>query len=287
MRHTANLARLSPQSSLSLIIAAQRLIAMSQELQSLSPTKRGTSKLPAKHQFVTDLHDWLAENLVNSVKLGDAATKFKKSPRQIIRILKEATGSGFPEHLTMHRVTLARNHLMHTDASIMDIARRSGFNSREQFIRSFNKAFGWTPLQFRKAWNKASLSREDLIDLCQISERKPVVWLEPEQAANFASFSQKGAPHTLIVANALHEIVELFSIDPSGKRTRIGVLDRGAMMFINRDLEGSNWLVRAPDSNLERIFSTPSDHAAAIISPQLAQPNKKEGRRSESAALSH
>lgn len=251
------------------IIAAQRLIALARHAHTNQANGSKVAKAPAKQRFVSDLHSWLSGQLENSVKLGDAAKHFKKSPRQLIRILKETTGSGFAEHLTMHRLTLARALLMRTDESIMDVARKSGFNSREQFIRSFSKAFSWTPLQFRKAWNKASLSNSDLKDLCQISERKAVTWHSPGSRPAGQTENGGTSPHTLIVANSLHEIVELFSIDTTGKRTRAGVLDRGAMEFICRDTIASKWLVRSSETNFERIFVTPDQHAVAVISSDL------------------
>lgn len=249
-----------------IVAAAMRLAALTREAAAAAAgPDRGTKRSPRKDQLVTQLHEWLRPNLEKSVKLGDAAKRFGKSPRQLIRILKETTGAGFAEHLTMHRLTLARALLMRSGQSVMDVARASGFNSREQFIRSFNKAFGWTPLQFRKAWNQAALSDAELAQLCQVSERKPVEWLPIGAVAASPDEDHEGEPHTVVVANALHEIVELFWVTPQGKRARIDVLERGGMVFVNRDNGGSCWIARAPGSGRERYFRTPDDHALAVI----------------------
>ena len=243
-----------------------RLAALTREAAAAAAgPDRGTKRSPRKDQLVTQLHEWLRPNLEKSVKLGDAAKRFGKSPRQLIRILKETTGAGFAEHLTMHRLTLARALLMRSGQSVMDVARASGFNSREQFIRSFNKAFGWTPLQFRKAWNQAALSDAELAQLCQVSERSPVEWLPVGTVAASPDEDHEGEPHTVVVANALHEIVELFWVTPQGKRARIDVLERGGMVFVNRDNGGSCWIVRSPGSGRERYFRTPDDHALGVI----------------------
>jgi hypothetical protein len=147
----------------------------------------------------------------------------------------------------------------------MEVARASGFNSREQFIRSFNKAFGWTPLQFRKAWNQAALTDAELAQLCQVSERSPVEWLPSGSVASSPDEDHEGEPHTVVVANALHDIVELFWVTPQGKRARIDVLERGGMVFVNRDNGGSCWIVRIPASGRERCFRSPDDHALAVV----------------------
>jgi AraC-like DNA-binding protein len=257
-------------SDLIIVSAAMKLAALTREAAaSASAPDRGTKRSPRKDQLVTQLHEWLRPNLEKSVKLGDAAKRFDKSPRQLIRILKETTGAGFAEHLTMHRLTLARALLMRSGQSVMEVARASGFNSREQFIRSFNKAFGWTPLQFRKAWNQAALSDAELVQLCQVSERSNVEWLAPGSVASSPDEDHEGEPHTVVVANALHDIVELFWVTPQGKRARIDVLERGGMVFVNRDTGGSCWIIRVPVSGKERYFRTPDDHALAVVTAEL------------------
>ncbi|MCW1883504.1 AraC family transcriptional regulator [Luteolibacter flavescens] len=253
-----------------IVSAAMKLAALTREAAaSASAPDRGARRSPRKDQLVTQLHEWLRPNLEKSVKLGDAAKRFDKSPRQLIRILKETTGAGFAEHLTMHRLTLARALLMRSGQSVMEVARASGFNSREQFIRSFNKAFGWTPLQFRKAWNQAALSDAELVQLCQVSERTEVEWLPTGSVASSPDEDHEGEPHTVVVANALHDIVELFWVTPQGKRARIDVLERGGMVFVNRDTGGSCWIVRVPVSGKERYFRTPDDHALAVVTAEL------------------
>jgi len=257
-------------SGMSLVASSMRMATLTFEAATAATPERGGKRSPKKDQLVTQLHEWLRPNLGNSVKLADAAERFDKSPRQLIRILKETTGAGFAEHLTMHRLTLARALLMRSDQSVREVAKAAGFNSREQFIRSFNKAFSWTPLQFRKAWNRASLTESDLETLCQVSGRSPVDWKPQGETAITPEEGSEGEPHTVVVANALHEIVELFWVSPQGKQARIDVLEHGGMAFVNRDNGGSAWVVRAPSSGLERFFVTPNEHSLAVVSRELA-----------------
>ena len=215
---------------------------------------------------MTQLHEWLRPNLAKPFQLKDAAEQFGKSPRQLIRILKETTGTGFTEHLAMLRLTHARALLMRSDQSVQEIATAAGFNSREQFIRSFSKTFSWTPLQFRKAWKRATQSEEDLTRLCQVSGRASVSWNPAGESPRARDGPAAGAAHTIVVANALHDIVELFSVGVTGNETRIDVLGPGGMSFVDRDTGGSVWIVRAPASGLERSFVTPDAHALAVVS---------------------
>lgn len=248
-----------------LIAAAMRLALLLRTAAMSSHRERAPGDPSAKDQLAASLHEWLRPNLGKSVKLRDAAKHFQKSPRQLIRLLKETTGSGFAEHLTMHRLTLARSLLMRNGHSVMEVALASGFNSREQFIRSFNKTFGWTPLQFRKAWNEAALADGELAPLCQVSERTAVEWLAADAGTAGPRDEDAAGGHTLVVANAMHDIAELFRIDARGKRRRIDVLERGGMVFVSRDPAGSVWLVRIPSTGQERRFRTGGDHALAVI----------------------
>jgi AraC-like DNA-binding protein len=248
-----------------LVAAGMRLAALTREAAATPDGHARARRSPEKEHLAHKLHEWLRPNLDKSVKLGDAARHFKKSPRQLIRILKETTGTGFADHLTLHRLTLARALLMRNGHSVMGVALASGFNSREQFIRSFNKAFGWTPLQFRKAWSEAALGDGDLSPLCQVCGRGPVEWLPAGSLAAGRGDARQGSAQTLVVANALHDIVELFRINDCGQRTRIEVLDRGAMAFVSRDHGGSCWLVRVPANGRERFFRTTAGHALAVV----------------------
>lgn len=250
-----------------LVSAAMRLPMLLRAAVLLTRREGKAGISSSKAQLAGALHEWLRPNLGKSVKLVDAAKHFQKSPRQLIRLLKETTGTGFAEHLTLHRLTLARTLLMRNGVSVMEVARASGFNSREQFIRSFGKAFGWTPLQFRKAWSEAALANGDLVPLCQVAERGQVEWLAAGTSAVGSSDEEAAGGHTLVVANAMHEIAELFRIDASGKGRRIEVLERGGMIFVSRDPAGSVWRVRIPSTGEERYFRTRNEHALAVIRP--------------------
>lgn len=254
-----------------LVAAAMRLTALTREAAEVAVGSNGKASKTTqrKEQIVTLLHEWLRPNLEKSVKLGDAAAQFNKSPRQLIRLLKETTGAGFAEHLSMHRLTYARALLMRTGQSVITIARAAGFNSREQFIRSFSKTFHWTPLQFRKAWSQAAFNDSELVGLCGVADRAPVEWLPAGVTASSPEEGKEGAPHTVVVANALQEIVELFWITPQGKRARIDVLERGGMVFVNRDNGGSCWLLRIPATGQELCFRTPDEHSLAVASAGL------------------
>jgi AraC-like DNA-binding protein len=249
---------------------AMRLIALTADAARItrSPDSSSADRPDLRAELVDALHLWLRQTLGQPVGLADAATRFDKSPRQLIRILKDDTGAGFGEHLAMRRLTQARAGLMHGSASILELASDVGFSSSEPFIRAFRRTFGWTPLQFRKAWVRAAHSGGRLEELCTVSQRQAVRWIPAEQLAATAGGQHQGPPHTLVVANALHEPAELFLIPPGRNPTRTHVLESGAMVFIHRDHGGSLWHARATGGGGAGSFTTPDTHALAILSEE-------------------
>ncbi len=217
-------------------------------------------------QEITErLHRWFDETHGCQVKIEQAAGKMNLNSRQLARLLKEASGAGFSEHYGLHRLIRARAMLQRSVDSVQGIGRATGFNSREHFIRSFRRAFGWTPLQFRKAWNSASLAHAELADLCRLHGRDEVVWTSAK--SDGAGAPSNGVPHTLVVANALDEVVELFCIDEQRRSRRIGVLEHGAMTFVPHDHHASRWTVRVSSDGRLCGFESAGHHAFALVTP--------------------
>lgn len=247
-----------------MVSAAMNLICLARRAAGAAAPARRRPVASRAERLADAVDEWLRANFSGSGGLEAAARHFDKSPRQLVRVLKAATGAGFAEHLNLRRLTVARSQLMQTGRSVREIGEDSGFSGREQLIRAFNRAFGWTPLQFRKAWKSACRGDGDLAPLCRVTGRAPVRWL-PRGTGTGEAENEPGAAHTTIVANACGEIVELFRVAPEGRR-RFGILESGGMVFIHRDRGGSAWLVEAPGSGEARCFTTPDDHALAIVS---------------------
>ena len=255
---------------LGLVSAAMRLIVLSG--QAVLEIKDSTGDLAKEPSLGVALHDWFGRTQGSPRKLADAAEKFARKPRQLVRQLKKTTGAGFTEHLNLHRVVLARSLLIRTDYSVVEIARECGFKSREPFIRLFNKSFGWTPLQFRKAWRQISLSGEESPALCRVSGRMDVQWLPDQEPIESSQASEDHPPITLVISNALQELVELSRIGPHGQLLRHEVLDSGRMVVVPETHGGAQWHVRAMDSGRSGLFMTPGSHAGAVISSETLHP---------------
>jgi len=66
------------------------------------------------------------------------------------RLFREIVGSSVMEYVTKRKLTLAGRALLESNASIIDIALKYGYDSREGFARSFKAYMGVSPMDYRK-----------------------------------------------------------------------------------------------------------------------------------------
>ena len=66
-----------------------------------------------------------------------------------MRWFKKMTGQGFTAYLNDHRLNLAAELLRITDATVLDIAGRVGFDNLSYFNRLFKRRYGMTPREYR------------------------------------------------------------------------------------------------------------------------------------------
>jgi AraC family transcriptional regulator len=64
--------------------------------------------------------------------------------------MKEATGRSLKQYILYYRIQSAKDLLINSDASIDEVAWRSGFGTSAYFIKCFRESLGITPLNYRK-----------------------------------------------------------------------------------------------------------------------------------------
>lgn len=94
---------------------------------------------------------YLQEHFMEKITLDQLALEFHLSSKYLSRYFKEHFHLTFSSYLQHLRLTHAQKLLENTELSITEIALQSGFPNVSYFIRSFKKAYGVSPLGYRKS----------------------------------------------------------------------------------------------------------------------------------------
>ena len=76
------------------------------------------------------------------------------SKYHLCRMFKKTLGMSIMKYILSQRLTLAKEQLIHTDASCSDIAMLIGFSSFSYFCRAFKQQEGMTPNKYRRLYRK-------------------------------------------------------------------------------------------------------------------------------------
>lgn len=94
----------------------------------------------------------------DSITLEELARAFHMSPAYLSRYLKKNLQTKYSDIVTEARIDKAKELLVKTDHSILEIAGLVGYSSQSHFIHIFHKAAGISPLQYRNQFHSAQHS---------------------------------------------------------------------------------------------------------------------------------
>ncbi|WP_305987649.1 GlxA family transcriptional regulator [Roseibium sp. MMSF_3544] len=97
-----------------------------------------------------ELHAWLQQNLQEDLRVEVLSDRVGMSPRNFARQYQLSTGSTPAKAVELMRVEAARRYLEETDLTITRIAETCGFRSDERMRKSFIRALGVPPHDYRR-----------------------------------------------------------------------------------------------------------------------------------------
>ncbi len=103
-----------------------------------------------------DVLNYIEEHYTQSITLEDMAGVAGLSPRYFCRFFRKMTQCTPMEYLNYYRIECACEQLAEIQISITDVALNCGFNDISYFIKSFHKAKGVTPRQYKESTRQIS-----------------------------------------------------------------------------------------------------------------------------------
>ena len=88
---------------------------------------------------------YIEDNLENELRIEDIAAKAYVSPFHFQKIFSVLCGFTVGEYIRCRRLTLAAEELSLSDARVIDIALKYGYDSPDSFTRAFTKFHGASP----------------------------------------------------------------------------------------------------------------------------------------------
>ncbi len=102
---------------------------------------------------LTDLLNLIERDLARPPSLGRAAKYLSVSLSHFSRIFKAATNTNYVAYVTDKRIERAKFLLAYTDTPVTRIATDLGFNPPNYFSRTFKKALGSPPSEYRRVFS--------------------------------------------------------------------------------------------------------------------------------------
>jgi AraC-like DNA-binding protein len=99
---------------------------------------------------------WIDANSHQPISLEDAAAQAGISPFHFLRLFSNVLGVTPHQYLVRSRLRHAARRLADDDSPITDIAYDVGFGDLSNFVRTFHRASGASPMRFRQAAKQGS-----------------------------------------------------------------------------------------------------------------------------------
>lgn len=112
------------------------------------------SKFNQHKDEIANAIKFIQENYDEDMNIDDIAKTVNFSKYYFIRIFKNFTGLNPYEYLINYRINTSKKLLIETKLNINEIAVKCGFSESSNYIRSFKRIIGTTPLKFKNYWKE-------------------------------------------------------------------------------------------------------------------------------------
>lgn len=125
----------------------------------LVPDKERLSS-QTKARRIRKILEYIDGHYTEKILLADIARRENLSLYYLSHFFKESFGTTFQGYIMKLRCEKARQLLLLTDYSLLDISLRCGFSDAKYFNRGFQEQYGYTPKEYRSNFSKARLDQQ-------------------------------------------------------------------------------------------------------------------------------
>lgn len=104
--------------------------------------------------------DYIYDHLHEKIDLNTLAEISGMNKSYLCELFKKETGTTIGDYIMNMKIDSAKNMLMYSDYTFMDIATTLGFSSHSHFISCFKKITSYTPKQYKDEFFRKQLSEE-------------------------------------------------------------------------------------------------------------------------------
>lgn len=104
---------------------------------------------PPGHNAVFAVQTYIDTHYAEPISISNLASRVFLTPCYLTHCFKEATGYSPKQYLMRTRLACAKDLLLHTALPVSEVAYRAGFSDVNNFIRTFRRETGTTPLRYR------------------------------------------------------------------------------------------------------------------------------------------
>jgi AraC-like DNA-binding protein len=126
--------------------ASAYLILMLAEMRTTQHAGKPAKKIS---RLASRVDTFIKTNFHKPIHPAEIATKFNLNVDYVGRLYKQSFGITLTEAIRRRRLKRAREHLLHSDANMNEIAHECGFGSSTYFRRSFKQCEGISPTRWR------------------------------------------------------------------------------------------------------------------------------------------
>ena len=101
--------------------------------------------------LLAEVFGFVEDHYRERVSLKDVARAVSLSSGHLTTVVRSKTGRTVGEWISERRLVQARRLLVETDLAVEEVGHRVGYNDPTYFVRTFRRAYGTTPLAWRRA----------------------------------------------------------------------------------------------------------------------------------------